>query len=156
MSQVVYSAQKSGFVKGRIYLNPRFFDGTLQPGVTSVVIVGDWPKVEEAYKAAGIPVTIAKNANSLPNPDAGTDNVSREVTTEHQDSVVKGKGKDAGKIDPPLKDGSNVELPENYEELPFKQLKLLAAKLTKGKTPDFSSKAQVVEYLEQFKPAGDD
>jgi uncharacterized phage protein gp47/JayE len=155
VSQYVYSSQKSGFVKGRAYLNPRFFDGTLQPGATSVVVVGEWPKVVEAYKAAGIPVAITKNGEKLPDPNAGADNVSTEVTTEHKRSVVKGKGKDVGKIDPPLKDGNNVEIPANFQELPFKALVALAAQIDNS-PKDFASKKEVVEFLEQYAPSEKD
>jgi len=155
MSQFVYSAQKSGFAKGRQYLNPRFFDGTLQPGATAVVVVGDWPKVVEAYKAAGIPVAVTKTSDKLPDPDAGADNVSREVTTEHKRSVVKGKGKDVGQIDPPLKEGNNVEIPANFRKLKFKELMVLASEFDDA-PQDFASKAEAVEFIESKLPADDD
>lgn len=151
MTEVVYSAQRSGFVKGRIYLNPRFFDGVLKPGATSVIIVGDWPIVKAAYEAAKIPVRVTNDPKALPSTNEGDDNVSQEVTTEHKTSVVKGKGKKVGDIDPPLKDGNNVEIPENFEELPFRDLKVLAAKVAKDPVPDFASKKDVVDYLTELK-----
>ncbi len=155
MSEVVYSAQKSDFVKGRIYLNPRFFDGTLQPGATSVIVVGDWPRVEEAYKNAKIPVRKVGKGDKLPAPrEGGQRNVSQEVTTEHRDSTVDKTGDDAGEIDPPLNDGDNIEVPEGFEDLPFKELKKLVAKFPDA--PDVHSKRDAIEFLKERKPAGAD
>jgi hypothetical protein len=152
MSEIVYSAQKHSFVKGRIYQNPRFFNGVLHPGATSVIIVGDWPVVKNVYEAAGIPVRVTKDPNKLPTPDeGGPDNVSKQVTTEHKDSVVKGKGKEVGDIDPPLKEGQNVEIPEDFEDLSFRDLKTLAAKIADSTVPDFSSKREAVEFLTEYK-----
>ena len=58
--ELVYSAQRSGFEKGRHYENPRYFDGRVKKGVTHVYVLGDWPKVEEAYDEAGVNVTKLK------------------------------------------------------------------------------------------------
>jgi hypothetical protein len=55
-TELVYSSQKTAFIPGRRYANPRFFDGRVKSGVTKVIVVGNWPKVVAAYKAAGIPV----------------------------------------------------------------------------------------------------
>lgn len=41
---------------GRKQLNPRFFDGTIVEGVTTVHIDGDWPAIAAAYEAAGVKV----------------------------------------------------------------------------------------------------
>ena len=38
-----------------MFINPRFFS-TPRAGVTKVFLVGDWPKIEAAYKALGVPV----------------------------------------------------------------------------------------------------
>lgn len=159
MSEIVYSAQKSGFEKGREYQNPRFFDGVLKPGATSAIVVGDWPKVTAAYEAAGIPVRQVKPGGKLPSPNSGgDDNVSREVTTDHPLSVVKGKGKDAGKIEPPLKKGNNFEVPENFKDMSWRELQAVLSKMPDA--PDLSSKKAAIEYLDQVKdgkipPAGD-
>lgn len=58
--ELVYSAQRSGFEKGRHYENPTFFDGRINRNATHVYVVGDWPKVEEAYNDAGVNVTKLK------------------------------------------------------------------------------------------------
>jgi hypothetical protein len=57
MTEVIYSQQRNGFVEGRTYLNPRFFERPM-PGVDKVLIVGDWPKIAHAYAALNIPVEI--------------------------------------------------------------------------------------------------
>lgn len=53
--ELIYSQQSSDFIEGRAYSNPRFFS-TPRGDVSKVLIVGDWPKIEAAYKALGIPV----------------------------------------------------------------------------------------------------
>lgn len=56
--ELVYSNQTTGYEAGRRYSNPRFFTGNIREGTTSVIVVGDWPAVVDAYKRAGIPVKI--------------------------------------------------------------------------------------------------
>jgi hypothetical protein len=53
--ELIYSRQKTDFIPGRAYSNPRFY---IRPreGVTKVLIVGDWPRIEADYKALGVPV----------------------------------------------------------------------------------------------------
>lgn len=55
MTEIIYSAQRSGFESGRVYENPRFFR-SVNPHATSVVVIGDWPDVVAAYEAKKIPV----------------------------------------------------------------------------------------------------
>jgi hypothetical protein len=55
MTTIIYSNQKTAFEPGYRYSNPRLFAG-VRPGVTKVIIVGEWPKVEQAYRAAGIEI----------------------------------------------------------------------------------------------------
>lgn len=54
--EIVYTRSKSGTGPGRIARNPRFFDGHIEDGATRVFIVGKWPAIIAAYKAAGIEV----------------------------------------------------------------------------------------------------
>lgn len=69
--EIVYSAQRSGFEPGRVYMNPKYFD-QVHPGATRVVIIGNWPKVKRAYEEHGIPVYssyINEPAAAAINPD---------------------------------------------------------------------------------------
>lgn len=54
-TEIVYSQQRSNFVEGRAYANPRFFT-TARSEVTKVYIVGPWPKIRAAYEAIGVEV----------------------------------------------------------------------------------------------------
>lgn len=56
--RITYTTQRSGFVTGENYANPRFFS-TVNPAATEVVVVGDWPSVVAAYEAAGVPVSVS-------------------------------------------------------------------------------------------------
>ncbi len=54
--ELIYSTQSSGFDPDKRYRNPEHFDRP-EAGVTGVVVVGEWPKVVEAYERAGVEVT---------------------------------------------------------------------------------------------------
>lgn len=54
--EVVYSLARHPFAKGRKYQNPRHFTGVLEDA-KHVYIDGDHPKVAQAYKKAGVPVS---------------------------------------------------------------------------------------------------
>lgn len=55
--ELTYSNQLSGFDSGKRYRNPEHFDKP-EAGVTSVVVIGDWPSVVDAYEASGIEVSV--------------------------------------------------------------------------------------------------
>lgn len=53
--ELIYSAQKSGFDPQKRYRNPEHFDQP-ETGVTGVIVVGEWPKVVDAYESVGVEV----------------------------------------------------------------------------------------------------
>lgn len=55
--ELTYSNQLQGFDPDKRYRNPEHFDKP-EAGVTSVVVIGDWPAVVGAYEAAGIDVSV--------------------------------------------------------------------------------------------------
>lgn len=55
--ELTYSNQLSGFDPEKRYRNPEHFDKP-EAGVTSVLVVGHWPSVVDAYEAAGIDVSV--------------------------------------------------------------------------------------------------
>lgn len=57
--ELIYTTQRDGFEPGRAYRNPRHFDQA-EPGVESVVVIGHWPKVVNAYEAAGADVSVVE------------------------------------------------------------------------------------------------
>ncbi|ABY99305.1 hypothetical protein HMH05_02995 [Pseudomonas sp. SbB1] len=57
--ELIYTTQRDGFEQGRTYRNPRHFDQA-EPGVKSVVVIGDWPKVVDAYETAGADVSVVE------------------------------------------------------------------------------------------------
>jgi len=57
--ELVYSTQNSDFDPGKRYRNPAHFDRP-EAGVTHAVVIGDWPKVVDAYEAQGVEVSILK------------------------------------------------------------------------------------------------
>lgn len=57
--ELIYTTQRDGYEQGRTYRNPRHFDQA-EPGVESVVVIGNWPKVVDAYEAAGADVSVVE------------------------------------------------------------------------------------------------
>lgn len=57
--ELVYSAQNSDFDPEKRYRNPAHFDRP-EAGVTHAVVIGDWPKVVDAYEAQGVEVSVLK------------------------------------------------------------------------------------------------
>ncbi|UOK36312.1 hypothetical protein MJP36_17550 [Pseudomonas palleroniana] len=55
--ELTYSNQLNGFDPEKRYRNPEHFDKP-EAGVTSVLVIGDWPSVVNAYEAAGINVSV--------------------------------------------------------------------------------------------------
>lgn len=55
--ELTYSNQLDGFDPEKRYRNPEHFDKP-EAGVTSVLVIGDWPSVVAAYGALGIEVSV--------------------------------------------------------------------------------------------------
>ncbi|WP_311880929.1 MULTISPECIES: hypothetical protein [unclassified Pseudomonas] len=63
--ELVYSTQNSDFDPEKRYRNPAHFDQP-EAGVTHAVVIGDWPKVVDAYEAQGVDVSVLKPLISPP------------------------------------------------------------------------------------------
>lgn len=61
--ELTYSSQKTDFDPDKRYRNPEYFERP-EAGVTKVTVVGDWPIVVEAYKAAMVEVDVAESGGS--------------------------------------------------------------------------------------------
>src|SRR5262245_8545421 len=64
--EIIYSAQKRGFIKGHRYANPRYFS-TPANDVASVIVVGKWQEVIDAYRmhAADVKLTVVDDPRAL-------------------------------------------------------------------------------------------
>ena len=77
---LIYSEQTTDFDKQHAYRNPRFWSGEIEK-FDEVLIVGDFPEIEKAYKEADKKVTVkelpqkakpaAKKAKPPANPTSG-------------------------------------------------------------------------------------
>ena len=61
--ELTYSSQKTDFDPDKRYRNPEYFERP-EAGVTKVTVVGDWPIVVEAYKAATVEVDVIESGGS--------------------------------------------------------------------------------------------
>ncbi|WP_454838211.1 hypothetical protein [Pseudomonas mohnii] len=81
--ELVYSTQNSDFDPEKRYRNPAHFDRP-EAGVTHVVVIGDWPKVIDAYEALGVEVSVIKPLISPPVDAGGADfNAGLEQESEN-------------------------------------------------------------------------
>lgn len=110
-TEITYSRQKTDFIEGRLYSNPRFYSAP-KSGVTKVLLVGDWPQIEADYKALGIPVEHVEEATVTAAPDATP--LVRPVD-----------------IFPTLTadDRAKVEIPDDWREMHGQSIRSLGTKL---------------------------
>ncbi len=85
---LIYSQTLHPLADGRKLINPRFFTGPVE-GAESVVILGEWPAIAEAYRAAGVEVS----EPDLIAPTPGK--VLTEAPATWVDPVKPGRGKKA-------------------------------------------------------------
>lgn len=83
---LIYSAQRSGFAPGAVYQNPRYWSGRVDTRYDRVIIIGHWPEIAAAYRAAGIEVIAEPDQAPLPVngalDDAGGDGTGDVIITK--------------------------------------------------------------------------
>ena len=130
--EIIYSAQRTNFVKGRTYLNPRFFqEGAENKKATHVIIVGDWPRVKACYEELDIKVTVLPVGTKMPSIEAGPiDDLSEK---------------------PPKKSSlpPAPEIPEELDGMSYRDLRNLCLEIDPA--ADISSKKGAIEFLEQHR-----
>ena len=101
--ELTYSNQLSGFDPEKRYRNPEHFDKP-EAGVTSVLVIGDWPSVVDAYEAAGIDVSVkeAKRVQIVGGAhQAELEKVIATLRAEHGSIEILIGGLEAGEIHRP-------------------------------------------------------
>ncbi|MBX8621647.1 hypothetical protein K4754_06360 [Pseudomonas glycinae] len=83
--ELVYSTQNSDFDPEKRYRNPAHFDRP-EAGVTHAVVIGDWPKVVEAYEALGVEVSVLQPLISQP---AASRNADAIVGLEQDNAALR-------------------------------------------------------------------
>ncbi len=74
--ELVYSTQNSDFDPEKRYRNPAHFDRP-EAGVTHAVVIGDWPKVVDAYEALGVEVSVTEPLITQAVDSDGADAIAR-------------------------------------------------------------------------------
>lgn len=101
--ELTYSNQLQGFDPDKRYRNPEHFDKP-EAGVTSVLVIGNWPQVVAAYEAAGIDVSVKEGARvqivSATN-QAELEKIIAGLRAEHGAVVFLADGLEAGEINRP-------------------------------------------------------
>lgn len=101
--ELTYSNQLNGFDPEKRYRNPEHFDKP-EAGVTSVLVIGDWPSVVNAYEAVGIDVSV-REAKRMQIVGAGNqtelEKVIAALRAEHGSIQFLVDGMEAGEIHRP-------------------------------------------------------
>lgn len=66
--ELIYTKQRSGFEQGKSYRHPDLFRA-VERGVKKVVIVGDYPDIEAAYKAVNVDVEVLNGNTAEAQPE---------------------------------------------------------------------------------------
>jgi hypothetical protein len=101
--ELTYSNQLNGFDPDKRYRNPEHFDKP-EAGVTSVLVIGDWPNVVDAYEAAGIDVSVreAKRVQMVgATNQAELEKVIAALRAEHGSIEILIGGLEAGEMHRP-------------------------------------------------------
>lgn len=101
--ELTYSNQLNGFDPEKRYRNPEHFDKP-EAGVTSVLVIGDWPNVVDAYEAAGIDVSVreAKRVQMVgATNQAELEKVIAALRAEHGSIEILIGGLEAGEMHRP-------------------------------------------------------
>lgn len=101
--ELTYSNQLNGFDPEKRYRNPEHFDKP-EAAVTSVLVIGDWPSVVNAYEAAGIDVSVkeAKRAQIVgAGNQAELEKMIAALRAEHGSIQILVDGLEAGEIHRP-------------------------------------------------------
>jgi len=94
--ELVYAREAQALNGGQAQRNPRFFTEP-EAGVSRVVLVGDWPEIEDAYLARGVTV------NHYGRPE-----LDRKPAT-------------TGLITGQAEDPASVPIPDDWQSLPWSQ-----------------------------------
>lgn len=101
--ELTYSNQLQGFDPDKRYRNPEHFDKP-EAGVTSVLVIGNWPQVVAAYEAAGIDVSVKEGARVQivgATNQAELEKIIAGLRAEHGAVVFLADGLEAGEINRP-------------------------------------------------------
>lgn len=101
--ELTYSNQLNGFDPEKRYRNPEHFDKP-EAGVTSVLVIGDWPNVVDAYEGAGIDVSVreAKRVQMVgATNQADLEKVVAALRAEHGSIEILIGGLEAGEMHRP-------------------------------------------------------
>lgn len=121
--RLVYSTQPDKFRADSQYENPKFFEklNNNTAKYNEIILVGEWPKIEEALDAAGFSWTHAESEDDY---IATYDNVR-----------TREKGTNVKPSSPPVLPGgmspsSEIDIPEDWETMKWPELRVLANNFT--------------------------
>lgn len=101
--ELTYSNQLDGFDPEKRYRNPEHFDKP-EAGVTSVLVIGHWPSVIDAYEAAGIEVSVKETKQVQIVGAANRDDLEKAIAilrAEHRSIQVLADCLEAGEMQRP-------------------------------------------------------
>jgi hypothetical protein len=120
--ELVYSNQNSDFDPEKRYRNPAHFDRP-EAGVTHAVVIGDWPKVVDAYEAQGVEVSVLK---TLISESVNPDRADTIANLEHDNDAFRAERGGILRLIEAVEQQSELEHP-GAGELPIRLFDVLKA-----------------------------
>jgi hypothetical protein len=127
---LVYTTKTSGLPAGYCYSNPRWFS-TPRSGFAKVIVDGDYPEIVVAYKKIGVPVA-----------HSGMSKAEADAALEDEEPATETK-----QTEPERKTANDIDIPENYESLGWKEMRALAEQFSKEK---------IINKVQALKEIGDE
>jgi hypothetical protein len=130
-----YSTTTTPFAKGKRFKNPIGF-WKVDEAATHVYVVGQWPRVVAAYEAANVPVTVIDPGDKDVLFNGGV--INRQTIVEMPFVPPK---QDAAKRD----QRASVSIPEDWQQMPWADLRRLAASVTDQPVVNKAQATAVIE-----------
>jgi len=162
---LIYTTKKNDLPRGYAYANPRWFS-TPRSDVAKVIVDGDYPNIVAAYKKIGVPVAhagmTAEEADTALGgldtlPGGETQTPAQTTTPAEKDPPAPPASEPAQTATPtapaapaqptapaPAAEPQHVDIPANYEALPWKDMRTLAMHFTKEQVVN---KAQALKVI---------
>jgi hypothetical protein len=123
-----YGTQLTKLATGKRFRNPSVFSGKADVEATRVIVVGNWPRVVNAYRKLGVQVIVVdENDHAILNNENGVD-LPPVILHPAADAPVPPKPHP--RTAEPLKDQLAVSIPADWEQMPWVDLRRLAASVS--------------------------
>lgn len=128
--KLYYGTTMTALARGRAFRNPEFFQ-LADPRATDVIIVGDYPLIENTYQAMGVPVRVVATDNWTELNQRSPDSFAEAVQASVQQPITepaRAAPVEAQRVQPSRPAG--IDIPADWQQMPWADLRRLAASVS--------------------------